>query len=93
MPNLYAEVDLSDQGDEGLESSYGSDVEQSAWYNADPIAIAASILEKVNRMLPVWESIRAIVDCGPKEWEERVTKWSKSLKAQSNFVRKTPNEI
>ena len=93
MTNLYANVEVSEQGDEGLESVYGSDVEQSAWYTADPIAIAASDLEKVNKMLPVWDSIVAIVECGPKEWEEKVKKWLKYLKAQSSFVRKIPNEI
>ena len=88
MTNLYAVVDLSDQGDEGSESGYGSDVEQSAWYTADPIAIAASDLEKVNRMLLVWDSIEAIVECSPQEWEEKREKWSRHIKAQANFVRK-----
>ena len=94
MTNLYAEVDLLDEGDEGSESSYGSEVpvEKSVWYDADPIAIAASDFEKVNRKLSVWDSIEAIVECKPNEWEEKVTKWMKGLQAQSNFVMKIPNE-
>ena len=40
MTNVYADVDVSEQEDEGLESVSGSDVEQSPWYNADAIAIA-----------------------------------------------------
>ena len=94
MTNLYAEVDLLDEGDEGSESGYGSEVpvEKSVWYDADPIAIAASNFEKVNRKLSVWDSIEAIVECEPNEWEEKVTKWMKGLQAQSNFVMKIPNE-
>jgi len=67
-------------------------VEKSVWYDADPIAIAASNFEKVNRKLSVWDSIEAIVECEPNEWEEKVTKWMKGLQAQSNFVMKIPNE-
>ena len=69
-------------------------MEQSAWYKTDPIAIAVSDLEKVNRMLPVWNSIRAIVECSPKELEEKREKWTRHIKAHAEFTRnKIPNEI
>ena len=94
MTNVYAEVDVSEQGDEGSESVSGSDVEQSAGYTSDLIAIAASDLEKVNRMPTVWNSIEAIVECSPKEWEEKREKWTKHIKAQVEFTRdKIPNKI
>ena len=71
MTNVYSAVDSDEQGDVELDYASETDVEQSLWYTADPNPIAASNLEKVNRMLLVWESIDAIVECGPKEWEEK----------------------
>ena len=45
-------------------------------------------------MEPVWNSIDAIVECGPKEREEKRGKWLSSLKAQAKFTRtKIPNEM
>ena len=91
---MYSEFDSAKQGDAESESISESDVEQSAWYTADPIAIAGSDLEEVNKMLPVWDSIDAIVACGPEEWEEKGGKWSSSLKAQAKFTRtKILNEM
>ena len=71
MTNVYADVDVSEQEDEGSESISRSDVERSPWYNADPIATAVSDLEKVNRIQPVWNSIDAIVECSQEEWKEK----------------------
>ena len=94
MTNVYADVEVSEQEDEGSESVSGSDVEQSPWYNADPIAFAVSDLEKVNRIQPVWNSIDAIVGCSEEEWKEKREKWTGHIKAQVEFTRyKIPSKI
>jgi len=92
--NVYADVDVSEQEDEGAESVSGSDVEQSPWYNADAIAIAVSDLANVNRIEPVWNSIEAIVACSEEEWQVKREKWTGHLKVQAEFTRyKIPSKI
>ena len=94
VTNVYSMVGSDEQG--VVESDYASetDVEQSIWYTADPNLIVASDLQRINEMVPVWNSIDAIVDCGPKEWEEKRERWLNSLKAQAKFIRtRIPNEM
>ena len=45
MMNVYADVDVFEQEDEGAESVSGCDVGQSPWYNADAITIAVSVTD------------------------------------------------
>ena len=62
MTNVYSAVDSDEQGAVESDSASETDVEQSVWYTADPNLIAACDLEKINGMLPVWDSIDAIVE-------------------------------